>query len=270
MNKRWSILLIVLVLLAGCRSKKNVLLNPADRGSDKQMYENAINRMKKDPEKARLLFKEIMQLYPESLYASKSKLGIADSYFREKDAASLVMAASEYQEFVNLFPYSPDAVFAKFQIGMCYYNQMRKPERDQTNTEATIKAFEALIQQFPDTPQAEEAKKKIAEAHATLAMHYYRVGYYNYKLDSFDGAINRFKQVMDEYPNFKKNDKLYYFTGKAYYALRNYDSAISFFQRIIGSYPKSKYAKSAQKMIRRIQRRQSKEKARRPVAGVKK
>ena len=75
-----------------------------------------------------------MQLYPDSVYASKAKLGIADSYFRDKDSASLIMAAAEYQEYVNLYPYSPDAVYAKHQIGMCYFKQMKKPERDQPNT----------------------------------------------------------------------------------------------------------------------------------------
>ena len=247
-------LLLILFLSPGCRSKKSVSIDPSDKGSDKKMYENAMKYINKNPEKARLLFKEIMQLYPDSIYANKGKLGIGDSYFKERDSASLVMAASEYREYVSLYPYSPDAVYAKHQIGMCYYKQVRKPERDQTNTFAAIKAFEGVIQQYPDTPEAEEAKKKINECRQNLANHYYLIGYYNYTMKSYLGAIARFKQVMDEYPDFSKNDKLFYFTGKTYLAMNDLDSALSFFQRLVGSYAKSKYAKRSQRLIVKINR----------------
>jgi len=115
------LLLMLLVTAAGCRSKKSISIDPNEKGSDKIMYENDMKYMSKDPEKARLLFKEVAQLYPDSIYANKSKLGIGDSHFRERDSASLIMAAAEYQEYVNMYPYSPDAVYAKYQIGICYY-----------------------------------------------------------------------------------------------------------------------------------------------------
>jgi outer membrane protein assembly factor BamD len=255
MKKIFALALLLILLLApGCGSKKSVSIDPSDSGSDKKMYENAMKYLSKNPEKARLLFKEIMQLYPDSIYANKGKLGIADSYFKENDSASLVMAAAEYQEYVSLYPYSPDAVYAKNQIGMCYYKQIRKPERDQTNTFAAIKALEGVIQQYPGTPEADEAKKKINECRQILANHFYLIGYYNYVMKSFPGAVARFKQVMDEYPDFSKNDKLFYFTGKTYLAMRDLDSALSFFQRLVGSYAKSKYAKRSQRLIIKINR----------------
>jgi len=248
------IMLLLLVAAGGCRSKKSISIDPSEMDSDKKMYENAMKYIKKDPEKARLLFKEVTQLYPDSIYANKAKLGIGDSYFRERDAASLVIAAAEYQEYVNLYPYSPDAVYAKYQIGMCYYQQIKKPERDQTNTFTAIKSLEGVIQQYPGTPEAEEAKKKIDSCRQNLARHYYLIGYYNYLMKSFDGAIARFKQVMDEYPDFAGNDKLFYFAGKTYMAMGDYDSALSFFQRLIGSQAKSKYARKSRRQIGKIER----------------
>lgn len=250
----------LLVVWTGCHSRKSVSIDPVDKGSDKKMYENAMKYMTKDPEKARLLFKEVGQLYPDSIYANKSKLGIGDSYFKERDSASLVMAAAEYQEYVNLYPYSPDAVYAKYQIGMCYYKQVRKPERDQSNTFTAIKSFEGVIQQYPGTPEAEEARKKIAECRQNLATHFYRIGYYNYLMKSFDGAIARFKQVIDDYPEFTGNDRLLYYAGLTYAAMGNSESALSFFQRLIGSHAKSKFARKAERQIGRLNRLATKEK----------
>lgn len=260
--------LSLLVLLTGCHSRKTVSIDPSEKGSDKKMYENALKYISKDPEKARLLFKEVGQLYPDSIYANKAKLGIGDSYFKERDSASLIMAAAEYQEYVNLYPYSPDAVYAKYQAGMCYFKQIKKPERDQTNTFTAIKAFDALIQQYPGTPEADEAKKKIDECRQTLARHFYLIGYYNYLMKSFPGAIARFKQVMDEYPDFNANDKLFYYTGKTYMATEDYDSALSFFQRLVASHAKSRYAKKAQRQISKLTRLAAKSK--KPSAGAKK
>ncbi|MBN2398974.1 MAG: outer membrane protein assembly factor BamD [Candidatus Aminicenantes bacterium] len=245
-------LLVMVFIASGCSSKKKVTIDPSDKGSDKVMYENAMKYISKNPENARILFKEIMQLYPDSIYAGKAKLGIGDSYFRTNDSASLVMAAAEYQEYVNLYPYSPDAVYAKYQVGMCYFKQMRKPERDQSNTFAAIKAFEGLLQQYPNTNEADEAKKKINQCRQNLANHYFQIGYYNYTMKAYPGAIARFKQIMDEYPDFSKNDKLFFYTGKTYLAMQDLDSALSFFQRLVGNYAKSKYAKKSQPLIKKI------------------
>ncbi len=268
--KKTVLLFVVLLLVSmtGCHSKKTVRIDPSEMGSDKTMYESATRYMRKDPEKARLLFKEIGQLYPDSIYANKSKLGIGDSYFHERDSASLIMAATEYQEYVNLFPYSPDAVYAKYQVGMCYYKQLKKPERDQTNTFSTIKSFEGVIQQYPGTPEAEQARKKIDECRQILARHFFQIGYYNYLMKSYTGAIARFKQVMGDYPDFIANDKLLYFTGKTYAAIKDTDSALSFFQRVVGSHAKSKYAKKAQHQIDRLNRLLAKGK--KPSSGAEK
>ncbi|MDQ1352251.1 MAG: outer membrane protein assembly factor BamD [Acidobacteriota bacterium] len=250
-----AVILIMTVLLvgfSGCKSKKKVVLKPGEVTSAKDIYEKAKARIKKDPEKARLLFKEIIHIYPDSTYAQRAKVGIADSYFRQKDAGSLIMAANEYQEYVNLYPNSPDAVYAKYQAAMCYYKQQRKPGRDQENTHKAIQAFESMVKMFPATEEAKDARQKIALARQTLASHYYTIGHTNLWMGAVRGALARFKQVIDEYPEFKSNDALFYNTGKAYFMMRDYDSATSFFQRVITDFPKSKFFKKSRKMLEKV------------------
>jgi outer membrane protein assembly factor BamD len=244
--------MMVVLITGACGKKKDISLSPEDMGSDKEIYEKAKKRIRSNPEKARLLFKEVMHLYPDSIYARRAKIGIADSYYRQKDAAAMLMAATEYQEYVNLYPNSPDAVYAKYQIANCYIRQMKSAGRDQTNTHKAITALENMIRQYPGTDEAEEAKKQLEKARQRLASHYFNIGRTNYKMKAYMGAINRFKQVIDDYPDFEHNDQLFFLTGKSYYAMRDYNSAISFFQKIVNSYPKSKYLKKATGMIKEI------------------
>lgn len=249
--------LVLTMGITGCK-KKDVVLEPSELGSDKEIYEKAKKKIKRDPEKARLLFKEIMHLYPDSVYARRAKIGIADSYFRQRDVASMIMAATEYQEFVNLYPNSPDSVYAKMQIALCYFKQLRKPGRDQTNAHEALKALESLIRQYPDTKEAEDAKEKIKMVRKTLAEHYFRIGKSNYQFKAFKGAVVRFKQVIDDYPDYEYNDRLFYYTGMAYYKMGDLDSSISFFQKILNSFPKSKFVKKSSAMITKVSELQKK------------
>ena len=242
-------LLFTLSAIVGCKGKKDITIDPSGLGSDKAIYDKAQRLGRKDTEKSRLLYKEILQVYPDSIYARKAKIGIADSYFKQKDSSSLIIAASEYQEFVNLYPNSPDSIYAKFRIGRCYERQSKSAGRDQTNTKHAITAYESLQRMFPGTEESDKADEILKELKQRLGKHYFGIGMANFRLKAFEGAIDRFKQVIDNYPEFNKFEKLYYFTGKSYAMIRDYDSAISFYQKIINSYPKSKYIKGSKKNI---------------------
>lgn len=261
MKKRFIIAAIIaFIAVSGCRSKKSPSLNPVEKGSDKTIYEKAKKFRKRDSEKARLLYKQVIQLYPDSIYSRLSKIGIADTYFNQKDAASLIMAAAEYQEFVNLYPNSPDSIYAKFQIGVCYDKQSKGVGRDQTNTKKAIKAYQAMIKLFPDSPETKKAKNRIKKLTKRLGLHYFSIAMSNYRFNAFKGAIDRFKQVLNDYPEAAPMDKLYFYTAKSYMILRKYDSALSFFRKIISSYTKSKYLKKSKKYIEKVSSLKKKEK----------
>jgi outer membrane protein assembly factor BamD len=258
--------MMVVLMTGACGKKKDISLTPEDMGTDKEIYEQAKRRMKSNPEKARLLFKEVMHLYPDSIYASRAKIGVADSYYRQKDAAALVMAATEYQEYVNLYPNSPDAVYAKYQIALCYIRQIKSAGRDQSNTYKAMQALENMIKQYPGTDEAEEAKKQLEKARNRLALHYFEIGRTNYKIKAYMGAVLRFKQVIDNYPDFKYNDRLFYLIGKCYYAMRDYNTALSFFQKVVNSYPQSKYMKRVTRLIKEISQIQKQKEEKEKIA----
>ena len=198
MKKLLAISIIsILIAVTGCKSKKDVSIDPSGLGSDKAIYERAQKLRRRDGERARLLYKEILQVYPDSVYARKAKIGIADSYFKQKDSASLTIAASEYQEFVNLYPNSPDSIYAKFSIGRCYEKQSKSAGRDQTNTRLAIKAYESLQKMYPGSEESDKANDILKNLKQRLGKHYFGIGMANFRLKAFAGSITRFKQVID-------------------------------------------------------------------------
>ncbi len=266
-------LLSILIAVTGCKAKTEIAVDTSGLGSDKAIYDRAQKLGRRDAEKSRLLYKEILQVYPDSVYARKAKIGIADSYFKQKDSASMIIAASEYQEFVNLYPNSPDSIYAKFRIGRCYERQSKSAGRDQTNTKLAIKAYESLQKMYPGSEESNKADEKLKMLKNRLGKHYFGIGMANYRLKAYTGAIDRFKQVIDNYPDFEKMGKLYYFTGKSYSMMKDYESAISFFQKIINSLPKSKYVKGSKKYIKKLMQAKiisDKKKAEKKEAEIKK
>jgi len=232
--------------------KESVSTVPDTSVSESEYYEKGIALLKKNAEKGRLVLKQVIQLYPTSIFAQKAKISIADSFLKKKDSSSLIMAVSEYQEYLGLYPNSPDAIYAKYQIGMCYFYQMKKPGRDQTNTMSAIKAFESLVRQFPETQEAEMAQKNIAEAKECLAKHQFLIGRTNYLVKSYQGAINRFKEVMDNFPEYKGMDQLIFLTAKSYLGLGDVETARSFFQQVLDRYASSTVSKKAAKELEKM------------------
>ncbi len=251
---------IVLINLNFFACKKDSLKStPIETATatESEYYEEGVALLKKNKEKGRLILKQVIQLYPTSVFAQKAKIAIADSYMKKNDPSALIMAISEYQEYLGLYPNSPDAIYAKYQIGMCYFHQMKKPGRDQTNTTAAIKAFESLIRQFPETREAEMAQKNIVKAKQTMAQHIFLIGRTNYLVKAYKGAISRFKEVMDQYPDYSKMDELIFLTAKSYKGTEDIDTARSFFQQLIDRYPESKFRKKATKELGNLMQKKS-------------
>ena len=92
---------------------------------------------------AREYFRQVVDNYPQSPLRPDAKLGVGDSYLGEDTAESLVLAANEFREFLSSTRTSPRADYAQYKLAMSHFEQMRAPERDQTETREALKEFES-------------------------------------------------------------------------------------------------------------------------------
>jgi outer membrane protein assembly factor BamD len=255
MNKRLialSVSLLIIILCFGCGGKKTEI-SPGEMSSDENLYKQGAKYIKKDPERARLYFRQVIDSFPKSFYAQRAKLGIADTFFLKGDEGSMILASSEYREFISLFPFSPSAPYAQNQIALTYYKKVLRPGRDQTKTKLALKEFKTVITKYPTSEVTKSAREKILDCEERLAEHNLHIGKYYYKVNVVVAAAQRLKEIMIDFPNFSKMDRVYFYLGDTYYKMKNFQESIPYFTKLISDFPQSKFAKKAQKKLKEIE-----------------
>lgn len=255
MNKRLialSVSLLLIILYIGCGGKKTEI-SPDELSSDENLYKQGEKYIKKDPERARLYFRQVIDSFPRSFYAQRAKLAIADSFFQKGDEGSMILASSEYREFITLFPFSPSAPHAQNQIALTFYKKILRPGRDQTKTKHALREFKTVINKYPTSEAAKSAREKILDCEERLAEHNLHIGKYYYKVNVFGAAVQRLKEIMTDFPNFSKMDRVYFYLGDSYFQGKNFQESSPYFIKLISDFPKSKFAKKAQKKLKEIE-----------------
>jgi outer membrane protein assembly factor BamD len=204
---------------------------------------------------AREYFRQLVDSYPTSRYRADAKLGIGDSYLGERSAESYVLAINEYREFLNFYPTHERAHYAQYQLAMAYFNQMRSPMRDQTETRDAIRELNTYIARYADKPLIGEARQKLREAKDRLAdwdvgvaVHYYRIKWY-------PGAVGRLMPLISGPTadlEYTRRDAVYYYLGESLLKVQRPAEALPYYERLIKEFEQSEYLDDAQKRIAEI------------------
>jgi outer membrane protein assembly factor BamD len=256
--KKLTLALIIsvlcLIISFGC-GKKTTEVSPDVASSDEALFKLGEKFIKKDPEKARLYLRQVIDSFPKSFYAQQAKLAIADSYYRKGDEGSMILAASEYREFISLFPYSPSAPFAQHQIGMTFYRKVLKPGRDQTKTIRALAEFKKVVTNYPLSEETKSAQEKISDCEERLAEHTLHIGVHYYKVRAYNATISRLTEILTNYPNFSKMDRVYFYLGDSYFRSSLVEVSFPYFTKLISDFPQSKFAKKAKARLEEIEKK---------------
>jgi outer membrane protein assembly factor BamD len=151
-----------------------------------------------DYKEAAKLYQQLRDQYPYSRLAILADLKLGDAYFMD---TKYIEAYAAYKTFRERHPGSDAIPYAIYQQGMCYYNQMKGVDRDQTPSVIAIQNFANLVETYPDSKYAAMAKARITEAQNNLAGHEFYVGEFYYKRKDYRAAVNRFMGIIALYPD---------------------------------------------------------------------
>ncbi len=243
-----AISLLYILFVSGCKSKQ-IEISPEIASSSENLYRQGERYIKKDPERARLYFRQIIESFPQDIYAQQARLAIADSYFRKGDEANMILAASEYRNFIREYPYSPSAPYAQYQIAMTFFRKILSPGRDPEKTYLALEEFKQVLTTYPTSEEAKDAQEKILVCEERLAERNFQIGLTYYKMRSYRAAVKRLAEILLSYPNFSRMDKVYFYLGDSFFKGQNYPNATSHFTKLVSDYPQSKFAKKAKKKL---------------------
>jgi len=151
-----------------------------------------------DYDQAIELFQEVIDNYPYSEYATLAELRIADIHF---DRENYEEALSYYQDFVELHPNHPRVPYAIYRNGLCGFEQMREPDQDQTATYDAAAQFQVLLDRYPDSADAENARRMLRRAQDQLVAHDVQVGDFYMDRGDYYAALRRYRNTLGEYPH---------------------------------------------------------------------
>ncbi len=157
---------------------------------------------------AREFFTRLKDEYPLHALAILAELGIADSFFTDKQ---YLEAENAYSEFLNMHPTNENIPYVIYQMGMCHYNVKGKVDRDQTDTIKAQKEFERLIARFPESKFSMAAEKFLRECKQELAEKEFYVGQFYFRQKKYQAALNRFEIVAYNYANIGLDYKIDYY-----------------------------------------------------------
>ncbi len=246
--RHWTLLLLALVA-AGCGAGRN-RIPPGTAEPDKFLFERGTEALKERKWlTSREFFQTLIDTYPQSTLRADAKLGLGDSYPGENSAASQIMAINEYREFLSFFPTHPRADYAQYKLAMSHHSQMAKPGRDQTETRAAIKEFEAFFERFPNSALVPEARQRYREARDRLGESEYLVGLTYYRLKWYPGAVSRLQGLLKTDPEYTNRDAAYYILGESLVKLNRQAEALPLFEKLLQEFEQSEYIDDAQRRI---------------------
>jgi outer membrane protein assembly factor BamD len=181
---------------AGCASTSDAskALNPdppdkmyvaADEMLGRRKFEDAAKK-----------FEDLDRDHP---YAPEARRAIVMAAYAYYKAGKYPEAIATARRYTTMHPGTKETALAHHIIASAHFDEMRGPNRDQSNTRKALAELKTLKARYPDSPYAKDADNRIRIAEDSLAASEMEVGRYYLQRHNHVAAINRFKTVVTEY-----------------------------------------------------------------------
>ena len=189
--------LVSLALVACADKPRQILVDEVETRPVETLYNEAMaDALRGDYEAAAPKFDEVERQHPYSVWATQAQLMAAYAHYQRNKYDEAVAALDR---FIKLNPGNPNAAYALYLKGLCYYEQITDVGRDQTVTHQAMATFESLIARYPENPYTRDARLKIDLTRNHLAGKEMAIGRFYADREQYLAAINRFRQVVVTY-----------------------------------------------------------------------
>ena len=192
--------ILIFIGLISCSEKEEKISIIKEDNLEMQMIEAYYEGLKEFNEGdiffAAKKFNEVELLYPQSIWAPRSILMAAYAYYSQLYYAD---AISELERFLDKYNNHPNKDYAYYLLGICHYNQIVDEKKDLGEIIKSREYFTLLVNDFPNTDFAEDAKFKLELIKEILASKELYLANYYLDREKWIPAMNRYKTIVDEY-----------------------------------------------------------------------
>jgi outer membrane protein assembly factor BamD len=191
-------------------------------------------------------FNEAELLFPQSIWAPKSALMAAYVYYTQDYYGDSI---AELERFIRVYPNHENLAYAYYLLATCYYEQVVDEQKDLKSMSDSKKTFEFIIRNYPNTDYAVDAEFKIDLLNDILASKEMYIAKYYLEKKKWIPAINRYRDVVDNYQTTIYAEEALHRLVEIYYSLGLKDEAQKYAKVLGYNYQSSKWYEKSYKLF---------------------
>ena len=202
MISKFKILLILssILFVWSCGSKTNKISEIVEIDMEMQMsdaYKAGYSELQRgDVLLAAKKFNEAELLFPQSPWAAKSAIMAAYAYYTQNYYNDAIF---ELERYLATYPNDKNKIYAHYLLGMSFYELIVDEKKDLRSILDSKKQFEFIIEEYPTSEFATDAKFKVNLINEILAAKEMYLARYYLNKAKWIPALNRFKTVVNDY-----------------------------------------------------------------------
>jgi len=242
--------LLILLLLTSCTKDSSKISSIKETNQESEMI-NAYklgfeNINKADYFYAAKNFLEAELLFPQSDWAPKAALMASYAYYLQDNYAQ---ARANLERYIKTYPSDKRMVYGHFLLAMCYYETIEDEKKDLEPLLIAKKKFNFIINNYPDTDFAIDARFKVDLISDILASKEMYIGRHYLKKEKWIPAINRFKNILKDYDTTIYAEEAMHRLVEVYYHIGLVDEAKRYAILLGYNYQSSEWYKKSYKIF---------------------
>lgn len=249
---RIGLALLLAAALSGCGSLFDASSSEPDNTvgwSAEQLYRDARDEMNSGNwEQARRQLDRIQARYPFGLHAQQAMIDTAYTYWRE---GSPELALATIERFQQQYPNHQSTDYMLYLKGLITFtpenaflgNLMGQDpaERDPKGARASFDAFSELVQRYPDSKYADDARQRMTWLLNNIAMNEVHTARYYYERNAYVAAINRAETVIVDFQGTPAAEEALYIMMLSYDRLGMTDLRDDTRRVLVSNFPETRY-----------------------------
>ena len=236
----------IFILFISCSSDK-AAVKKTPISDPTALFEKVKEKIaKRDFEEARSILNDIKAWDSSREYSALAQIRIADTYYEETKYDE---AVAGYRQFLDLHTYHKYSPYVQFRIAMSYFKRVTGIDTGSSFAQQALDEFVKLRKLYPRNPYMEITDKRIKRCKNILAEYEFYVGKFYMDKGSYKSAVQRFKNILKQYPDSKIESEAMYNLGLSYIDLGEIEEAMEALSLLIEKYPTIKLSARASELL---------------------